>query len=64
MSRYTKLALTAIALPLFASTLLAQDAKNPGARTEMAKPSTDSTTKSAKDSSTEAAKKISTLPTI
>lgn len=61
MTRYTKLALAALALPLFAGTMAAQDAKDPGAKTETAK-TADSTAKV--DSAKEGAKKISTLPAI
>lgn len=56
MSRYMKLILAAFAIPLYAATVAAQDAKDPGAKTETAKPSADS--------SKEGAKKVSTLPTI
>jgi hypothetical protein len=59
MTRYTKLALAALALPIFAATVTAQEAKDSGAKTETAKPSTDST-KAEKD----AVKKVSSLPTI
>jgi hypothetical protein len=59
MTRYTKLALAALALPIFAATVAAQDAKDAGAKTETAKPSTDST-----KTEKEAAKKISSLPAI
>ena len=56
MTRYMKLALAALALPVFAATVAAQEAKDPAAKTETAKP--------AADSSKDAAKKISTLPVI
>ena len=59
MKYSTKLFIAALAIPLSAAVLMAQQAAEPGTKTEAAKPKTDSTTSSAKSTT-----KVSTVPAI
>ena len=61
MKRYMKLTLAAVAIPLFALPLLAQQVAQTGTRTEAAKPQTDS---AKADSTKKETNILSTVPTI